>query len=107
MATFLVVLKSNSALLVVKREEWSRPGARDVEAARRPWPAPALAPLPIWLVERGYVDVLVSTAANATEDLLEARGTPFYQVEPDHIDDRELWQRGFYRFYDHVVSARE
>src|SRR5882724_13557638 len=66
-----------------------------------------LAPLLIWLVERGYVDVLVSTSANATEDLLEARGTPFYQVDPDHVDDRELWQRGFYRFYDHVVSARE
>ncbi|HUO63987.1 MAG TPA: deoxyhypusine synthase family protein [Terriglobales bacterium] len=66
-----------------------------------------LAPLLIWLVERGYVDVLVSTSANATEDLLEARGTPFYQVDPDHVDDRELWQQGFYRFYDHVVSARE
>jgi deoxyhypusine synthase len=66
-----------------------------------------LAPLLVWLVERGYVDVLVSTSANATEDLLEARGTPFYQVDPDHVDDRELWQRGFYRFYDHVVSARE
>jgi len=64
-----------------------------------------LAPLLIWLVERGYVDVLVSTSANATEDLLEARGTPFYQVDPDHVDDRGLWQQGFYRFYDHVVSA--
>ena len=42
-----------------------------------------LAPLLIWLVERGYVDVLVSTSANATEDLLEARGTPFYQVDPE------------------------
>jgi len=66
-----------------------------------------LAPLLIWLVERGYVDVLVSTSANATEDLLEARGTPFYQVDPDHVDDQELWERGFYRFYDHVVSARD
>ena len=66
-----------------------------------------LAPLLIWLVERGYVDVLVSTSANATEDLLEARGTLSHQVDPDHVDDRELWQQGFYRFYDHVVSARE
>jgi deoxyhypusine synthase len=65
------------------------------------------APLVTWLVERGYVDVLVSTSANATEDLLEARGAPFYQVDPDHVDDKELWRRGYYRFYDHVVSARE
>ena len=66
-----------------------------------------LSPLIAWLVERGYVDVLVSTSANATEDLLEARGTPFYQVDPDRIDDTDLWARGFYRFYDHVVSSRE
>jgi len=56
-----------------------------------------LAPLLIWLVERSYVDVLVSTSANANEDLLEARGTPFYQVDPDQVDGGELWQRGFYR----------
>jgi len=43
--------------------------------------------------------VLVSTSANATEDLPGGRGTPFYQVDPDHVDDRELWQRGFYHFY--------
>ncbi len=66
-----------------------------------------LGPLVTWLVERGYVDLLVSTSANATEDILEERGAPFYQVDPDHVDDRELWTRGFYRFYDHVVSARE
>jgi deoxyhypusine synthase len=66
-----------------------------------------LGPLVAWLVERGYVDLLVSTSANATEDILEARGAPFYQVDPDHVDDRELWTRGYYRFYDHVVSARE
>ena len=65
-----------------------------------------LGPLVAWLVERGYVDVLVSTSANATEDILEARGVPFYQVDPDHLDDKTLWQQGYYRFYDHVVSAR-
>src|SRR5262245_61774067 len=66
-----------------------------------------LGPLVAWLVERGYVDVLVSTSANATEDILEGRGVPLYQVDPDHVDDAELWRRGFYRFYDHVVSARD
>jgi deoxyhypusine synthase len=42
-----------------------------------------LTPLLIWLAERGYVDVQVSTSANATEDLLEARGSPSPQVDPD------------------------
>jgi deoxyhypusine synthase len=66
-----------------------------------------LAPLVTWLVERGYVDLVVSTSANATEDLLEQRGVPFYQIDPEHVDDEELWRKGFYRFYDHVVSAVE
>ena len=66
-----------------------------------------LIPLVAWLVERGYVDLLVSTSANVTEDLLEQRGVPFYRIDPDHVDDGALWQQGLYRFYDHVVSAVE
>jgi deoxyhypusine synthase len=66
-----------------------------------------LAPLVTWLIERGYVDLLVSTSANVTEDLLEQRGVSFFQVDPDRVDDEELWRAGFYRFYDHVVSAAE
>ena len=64
-------------------------------------------PLLTWLVERGYVDLVVSTAANVTEDLLEQRGVSFFRVDPDHVDDRALWEKGFYRFYDHVVSSVE
>jgi deoxyhypusine synthase len=66
-----------------------------------------LSPLVTWLVERGYVDVVASTSANVTEDLLEQRGARFFQVDPDHVDDEALWRGGFYRFYDHVVSARD
>jgi deoxyhypusine synthase len=66
-----------------------------------------LGPLVAWLVERGYADVIASTSANVTEDLLEARGAGFFQVEPEHVDDAALWERGFYRFYDHVVSAAD
>src|SRR5215475_8861299 len=62
-------------------------------------------PLIAWLVERGYIDFLVSTAANVTEDLLEQRGVTFHRVEPEHVDDAVLWKGGFYRFYDHVVSS--
>jgi deoxyhypusine synthase len=64
-----------------------------------------LGPLVTWLVERGYVDVIVSTSANATEDLLEQRGVPLYRVDADHVDDEALRREGFYRFYDHVVRA--
>lgn len=66
-----------------------------------------LGPLVAWLVERGYVDVIASTSANVTEDLLEARGARFFQVDPEHVDDAALWARGVYRFYDHVVGAAD
>jgi deoxyhypusine synthase len=66
-----------------------------------------LSPLVAWLVERGYVDLIASTSANVTEDLLEQRAARFYQVDPEHVDDAELLQRRLYRFYDHVVSADE
>jgi len=64
-------------------------------------------PLLTWLVERGYVDLVASTAANVTEDLLEQRGVSFHRVDPEHVDDRALWDTGFYRFYDHVVASAE
>jgi deoxyhypusine synthase len=64
-----------------------------------------LGPLVTWLVERGYVDVIASTSANATEDILEQRGVPIYRVDADHADDEALRREGFYRFYDHVVRT--
>jgi deoxyhypusine synthase len=64
-------------------------------------------PLVTWLIERGYVDLVASTCANITEDVLEARGALVYQVDPEHVDDTELWRTRRYRFYDHVVSAED
>jgi deoxyhypusine synthase len=64
-------------------------------------------PLVTWLIERGYVDLVASTSANITEDVLEGRGVPFHRVDPEHVDDEELWRQRLYRFYDHVVSATE
>ena len=66
-----------------------------------------LVPLVAWLVSRGYADLVVATSANATEDLLELRGAPVYQVDPDRVDDETLRRAGFYRFYDHVVRAAD
>jgi len=64
-------------------------------------------PLVSWLIERGYVDLVASTCANITEDVLEARGAVVRQVDPEHVDDADLWRTRRYRFYDHVVSATE
>ena len=66
-----------------------------------------LGPLVAWLVERGYVDVIASTSANATEDILEQRGVPIYRVDADHVDDDVLRREGYYRFYDHVVRTAD
>jgi deoxyhypusine synthase len=66
-----------------------------------------LGSLVTWLVERGYVDLIASTSANATEDLLELRGTPVYRIDADHVDDEALRRDGFYRFYDHVVRTAD
>ena len=64
-------------------------------------------PLVSWLIGRGYVDLVASTCANVTEDVLEARGATLHQIDPEHVDDTELWRTRRYRFYDHVVSAAE
>jgi len=48
-------------------------------------------PLITWLVQRGYIDVLASTSANISEDLLDMMdGTRVYQVDPEHVDDVAL-----------------
>ena len=65
-------------------------------------------PLITWLVQRGYIDVLASTSANISEDLLDMMdGTRVYRVDPEHVDDVALADKGYYRFYDHIVSSKK
>src|SRR4030095_11281474 len=69
-----------------------------------------LGPLNAWVIERGYVGVVGAPSPHISEgqrreDLLEPRVARFFQVDPEHVDDSALWAQGFYRFYDHVVSA--
>jgi deoxyhypusine synthase len=52
-----------------------------------------------WLVEKRYVDVLVSTGANISEDILEALGYHYYQGTW-LADDEELLRLKIDRFYD-------
>jgi len=52
-----------------------------------------------WLIEHRYIDVLVSTGANISEDIVEAMGYNYYQGS--HIvDDTELFKSDINRYYD-------
>src|SRR5215472_3448483 len=52
-----------------------------------------------WLIEKRYVDVVVSTGANISEDILEALGYHYYQGTW-LADDEELLRLKVDRFYD-------
>ena len=52
-----------------------------------------------WLVEHRFVDVLVSTGANITEDILEAMGFPYRQGSAQ-VNDAELLSADLNRYYD-------
>jgi deoxyhypusine synthase len=52
-----------------------------------------------WLIEKRYVDVLVSTGANISEDILEALGYHYYQGTW-LANDEELLKLKIDRFYD-------
>lgn len=56
-----------------------------------------------WLIERRYVDVVVSTGAIISEDLYEAMGFKYYKVHPC-IDDELLLKHKYDRFYDTVAN---
>lgn len=57
-----------------------------------------------WLMENRYVDVLVATGANLSEDIVEAMGYSYWQGS--HLaDDMTLFREGFNRYYD--VYGRE
>ena len=51
------------------------------------------------LVERRYVDVIVSTGANIFHDICEHQGVRHYRGH-HHVDDAELFGKGIDRIYD-------
>lgn len=52
-----------------------------------------------WMVENRYVDVLVSTGANISEDIFEAMGFTYFQGS--HLaDDADLLEQQIDRYYD-------
>lgn len=59
-----------------------------------------------WLIENRYIDVLVSTGANISEDILEAMGAPYWQGS-HMVDDADLLRHKIDRFYDVFADELE
>jgi deoxyhypusine synthase len=59
-----------------------------------------------WLIEKRYVDVIVSTGANISEDILEALGYHYYQGTW-LADDEKLLKMKIDRFYDVYADEME
>lgn len=59
-----------------------------------------------WLIENRFVDVLVSTGANVSEDLLEALGGNYWQGSAE-VNDADLFEHKIDRFYDVYVDEME
>lgn len=57
-----------------------------------------------WFIENHFIDILVPTGANISEDIVEAMGKSYYQGS--HLaDDNNLFKLGLNRYYD--VYGRE
>ncbi|MDI9620017.1 MAG: deoxyhypusine synthase [Candidatus Nezhaarchaeota archaeon] len=56
-----------------------------------------------WMIDEGFIDVLVSTGANISEDILEAMGFSYYKGSPN-VDDEDLLKHMVDRFYDVYAS---
>jgi deoxyhypusine synthase len=59
-----------------------------------------------WLVENRFVDVLVSTGANVSEDVFEGLGFSYYQGSAS-VDDAELLEHQIDRYYDVYADELE
>lgn len=57
-----------------------------------------------WLIENRFIDVLVSTGANVSEDIVDAMGFGYWQGSP-YVNDAELVRADINRYYD--VYGRE
>lgn len=52
-----------------------------------------------WLIKNRFIDVLVSTGANVSEDIVDAMGLGYWQGSP-HVNDTELVRADVNRYYD-------
>jgi deoxyhypusine synthase len=61
-------------------------------------------PAIVWLIKNRFIDVLVSTGANISEDIYEAMGKRYYKVDPWFPNDEDLLKHKMDRFYDHAAD---
>lgn len=59
-----------------------------------------------WLIEKRFIDVIVSTGANISEDILEAMGGTYWQGH-HLVDDNALLENKIDRFYDVFADELE
>lgn len=59
-----------------------------------------------WLIEKRFIDVIVSTGANISEDILEAMGGTYWQGH-HLVDDNVLLENKIDRFYDVFADELE
>ncbi len=59
-----------------------------------------------WFIEKRFVDVVVSTGANISEDLVAAMGFNYYIGTP-FVDDDMLRRARIYRFHDVYVREKD
>jgi deoxyhypusine synthase len=52
-----------------------------------------------WLIENRFIDVLVSTGANVSEDIVDAMGLGYWQGSP-YVNDAALVKADINRYYD-------
>lgn len=58
-----------------------------------------------WLLEMNYVDLLVTTGANISEDLVNSLGKSYYKGKVN--DDSNLFKLGLNRYYDTLGSEKD
>ena len=56
-----------------------------------------------WLIENRYIDILIPTGANISEDLVDAMGMTYWQGDPK-ANDELLFSEGVNRYYDFYVK---
>lgn len=57
------------------------------------------------MLDKGYIDVFVTTGANLTHDLIEALGFKHYQGKAN-IDDKKLFEKGIDRIYESYMPNK-
>jgi deoxyhypusine synthase len=59
-----------------------------------------------WLLENHFIDILVPTGANISEDIVEAMGNGYLQGSVN-VDNEKLFNEGYNRYYDVYGSEKD